>query len=145
MARRAFLSSETARNGQPSAVAADIVALMDALRIEKATLAGFDWGARTADNRRGAVAGRAKALVPSAGTLIGSQEAGKMPLPPKAELDWWYQFYFAHRARPRRLRQVPARFCETDLATRIAEMEFRRRHLRSQRCPRLRIPIMSRS
>jgi pimeloyl-ACP methyl ester carboxylesterase len=90
-----FLSSETMRNGQPSAVAVDIVALMDALKIEKATLAGFDWGARTADIIAALWPERCKALVSVSGYLIGSQESGKLPLPPKAELEWWYQFYFA--------------------------------------------------
>jgi pimeloyl-ACP methyl ester carboxylesterase len=90
-----FLSSETARNGQPSAIAVDIVALMDALKIEKAILAGYDWGARTADIIAALWPERCKALVSVSGYLIGSQEAGKMPLPPKAELQWWYQFYFA--------------------------------------------------
>ena len=90
-----FLSSETSRNGQPSAVAVDIMALMDALKIEKATLAGFDWGARTADIIAALWPERCKALVSVSGYLIGSQESGKLPLPPKAELEWWYQFYFA--------------------------------------------------
>jgi pimeloyl-ACP methyl ester carboxylesterase len=90
-----FLSSETSRNGQPSAVAVDIIALMDALKIEKATLAGFDWGARTADIIATLWPERCKALVSVSGYLIGSQESGKLPLPPKAELEWWYQFYFA--------------------------------------------------
>ena len=90
-----FLSSETVRNGQPSVVAVDTVALMDALKIEKATLAGFDWGARTADIIAALWPERCKALVSVSGYLIGSQESGKMPLPPKAELQWWYQFYFA--------------------------------------------------
>jgi pimeloyl-ACP methyl ester carboxylesterase len=90
-----FLSSETVRNGQPSAVAVDTVALMDALKIEKATLAGFDWGARTANIMAALWPERCKAMVSVSGYLIGSQEAGKMPLPPKAELEWWYQFYFA--------------------------------------------------
>src|SRR5277367_460315 len=90
-----FLSAETFRNGQPSAVAVDIIALMDALKIEKATIAGFDWGARTADIMAALWPERCKALVSVSGYLIGSQEAGKMPLPPKAELQWWYQFYFA--------------------------------------------------
>jgi pimeloyl-ACP methyl ester carboxylesterase len=90
-----FLSSETVRNGQPSAVAVDTVALMDALKIEKATLAGYDWGARTADIIAGLWPDRCKALVSVSGYLIGSQESGKMPLPPKAELQWWYQYYFA--------------------------------------------------
>jgi pimeloyl-ACP methyl ester carboxylesterase len=90
-----FLSSETARNGQPSAVGADVIALMDALRIEKAVLAGFDWGARTANIVAALWPERVKAMVSVSGYLIGSQEAGRMPLPPKAELEWWYQYYFA--------------------------------------------------
>ena len=90
-----FLSSETVRNGQPSAIAVDTIALMDALKIERATLAGFDWGARTADIIAALWPERCKALVAVSGYLIGSQEAGKMPLPPKAELQWWYQYYFA--------------------------------------------------
>jgi pimeloyl-ACP methyl ester carboxylesterase len=90
-----FLSSETVRNGQPSALAVDLMALMDALKIEKATLAGFDWGARTANIFAALWPERCKAMVSVSGYLIGSQEAGKMPLPPPAELQWWYQFYFA--------------------------------------------------
>jgi pimeloyl-ACP methyl ester carboxylesterase len=90
-----FLSSEAVRNGQPSAIAVDTIALMDALKIERATLAGFDWGARTADIIAALWPERCKALVSVSGYLIGSQEAGKMPLPPKAELQWWYQYYFA--------------------------------------------------
>ncbi|NTF83673.1 alpha/beta hydrolase [Agrobacterium rhizogenes] len=90
-----FLSSETARNGQQSAVAVDILALMDALKIPKAILGGFDWGARTANILAALWPERCKALVSVSGYLIGSQEANKMPLPPKAELQWWYQYYFA--------------------------------------------------
>jgi len=90
-----FLSSETFRNGQPSAVALDTVAFMDALRIERATLAGFDWGARTANIVAALWPERCKSMVSVSGYLIGSQEAGKMPLPPAAELQWWYQFYLA--------------------------------------------------
>lgn len=90
-----FLSSDTFRNGQPSAVALDTTALMDALKIEKATLAGFDWGARTADIIAALWPQRCEALVSVSGYLIGSQASGKAPLPPKAELEWWYQFYFA--------------------------------------------------
>jgi len=90
-----FLSEETMRNGQPSAIAVDIVAFMDALKIEKAILAGYDWGARTADIIAALWPERCKALVSVSGYLITSQEAGKMPLPPKAELQWWYQYYFA--------------------------------------------------
>jgi pimeloyl-ACP methyl ester carboxylesterase len=90
-----FLASETMRNGQPSALALDVIALMDALRIETATLAGFDWGARTADIVAALWPQRCKGLVSVSGYLIGSQAAGKIPLPPEAELQWWYQFYFA--------------------------------------------------
>jgi len=90
-----FLSNDTVRNGQPSAIAVDAIALMDALKIEKAILAGFDWGARTVNIVSALWPERCKATVSVSGYLIGSQEAGKMPLPPKAELEWWYQFYFA--------------------------------------------------
>jgi pimeloyl-ACP methyl ester carboxylesterase len=90
-----FLSDTTFRSGQPVAVASDIIALMDALKIEKATLAGFDWGARTANIMAVLWPERCRAQVSVSGYLIGSQAAGKMPLPPKAELQWWYQFYFA--------------------------------------------------
>jgi pimeloyl-ACP methyl ester carboxylesterase len=90
-----FLSSDTLRNGQQSAVAVDIIALMDALKIEKATIGGFDWGARTADIVAALWPERCKALVSVSGYLIGSQAAGHVPLPPPAELQWWYQYYFA--------------------------------------------------
>lgn len=90
-----FLSSETVRNGQQSVVALDIIALMDAFKIQKAIIGGFDWGARTADIIAALWPARCKALVSVSGYLIGSQTAGKAPLPPKAELQWWYQFYFA--------------------------------------------------
>jgi pimeloyl-ACP methyl ester carboxylesterase len=90
-----FLSSETPRNGQQSVVAVDAVALMDALKIEKAIIGAFDWGARTANIMAALWPERCKALVSVSGYLIGSQEAGKMPLPPSAELQWWYQYYFA--------------------------------------------------
>jgi pimeloyl-ACP methyl ester carboxylesterase len=90
-----FLSDATVRNGQPSAIASDIVALMDTLKIGRATLAGFDWGARTANIIAALWPERCKAMVSVSGYLIGSQDAGKRPLPPEAELQWWYQFYFA--------------------------------------------------
>jgi len=90
-----FLSSETVRNGQPSAIAVDAIALMDALKIDTAVLGGCDWGARTAGIMAVLWPERCKGLVSVSGYLIGSQEAGKVPLPPKAELQWWYQFYFA--------------------------------------------------
>ncbi len=90
-----FLSSDTFRNGQPAAIAVDTIAVMDALKIQQAVIAGFDWGARTANIIAALWPERCKAMVSVSGYLIGSQEAGKMPLPPKAELQWWYQFYFA--------------------------------------------------
>jgi pimeloyl-ACP methyl ester carboxylesterase len=90
-----FLSADTIRNGQPSALAVDLIAFMDALKIDKAVLAGFDWGARTADIAAALWPERVKALVSVSGYLIGSQKAGQIPLPPAAELQWWYQFYFA--------------------------------------------------
>jgi len=90
-----FLASETFRNGQPSSVAVDIVAFMDALKIDKATIAGCDWGARTANIIAALWPERCKSMVSVSGYLIGSQEAGKMPLPPPAEFQWWYQYYFA--------------------------------------------------
>jgi pimeloyl-ACP methyl ester carboxylesterase len=90
-----FLSDEAVRNGQQSAIAVDTVALMDALNIDKAVLAGCDWGARTANIVAALWPERCKGLVSVSGYLIGSREANRMPLPPKAELEWWYQFYFA--------------------------------------------------
>jgi pimeloyl-ACP methyl ester carboxylesterase len=90
-----FLSNITVRNGQQSVVAADIVALMDALNIQQATIGGFDWGARTANVIAALGPERCKALISVSGYLIGSQEAGKAPLPPNAEQQWWYQYYFA--------------------------------------------------
>ena len=90
-----FLSSETLRNGEPGALASDIIALMDALDIKKAVLAGFDWGARTCDIIAALWPERCRALVSVSGYLISSQASGSAPLPPSAELQWWYQFYFA--------------------------------------------------
>ena len=91
----AFLSSDTFRNAQPSAVALDTIALMDALKIRKAAIAGFDWGARSACIIAALWPERCKALVSVSGYLIGSQASGRNPLPPAAEYQWWYQFYFA--------------------------------------------------
>src|SRR5579862_467492 len=90
-----FLSAETFRNGQQSVVAVDIIALMNSLKIQKAVIAGFDWGARTADIIAALWPERCKAIVSVSGYLIGSSAANKTPLPPQAELPWWYQFYFA--------------------------------------------------
>jgi pimeloyl-ACP methyl ester carboxylesterase len=90
-----FLSADTMRNGQQAAVAVDIIALMDALKIDKAVIAGYDWGARTADIIAALWPERCKALVSVSGYLIGSPDANRAPLPPKVEFAWWYQFYFA--------------------------------------------------
>ena len=90
-----FLSDKTMRNGQQSVLAVDLIALMDALKIQTAIIGGFDWGARTADIIAASWPERCKGLVSVSGYLIGSQVAGKSPLPPPAELQWWYQYYFA--------------------------------------------------
>lgn len=90
-----FISNETPRNGQQAVLAVDIIALMDTLKIQKATVGGCDWGARTACILAALWPERVKALVSVSGYLIGSRESGKVPLPPKAELQWWYQYYFA--------------------------------------------------
>jgi len=89
-----FLASDTMRSGQPSAVAADIIALMDALKIEKAILAGFDWGSRTGDIIAALWPQRCRALVSTTGYLITNLAANKQPLPAKVEWAWWYQYYF---------------------------------------------------
>jgi pimeloyl-ACP methyl ester carboxylesterase len=90
-----FLSEETVRNGQQAALALDAIELMEALGIESAIVAGFDWGARSADIVAALWPERCTALVSVSGYLIGSQAAGASPLPPSAELSWWYQYYFA--------------------------------------------------
>ncbi|SAK68531.1 hydrolase [Caballeronia catudaia] len=90
-----ILSSDTPRNGQQAAIAHDIIEFMDALKIDKAILGGFDWGARTVNIIAALWPERCKAMVSVSGYLIGNQKAGETPLPPKAELQWWYQFYFA--------------------------------------------------
>ena len=90
-----FLSSTTRRNGQPSALSSDAVALLDALKFERAIFGGCDWGARTANIVAALWPERCKAMVSVSGYLIGNQKLGMVPLPPKAELQWWYQYYFA--------------------------------------------------
>jgi pimeloyl-ACP methyl ester carboxylesterase len=90
-----FRAAETVRNGEPAAIAVDTIAFMDALNIQKATLAGFDWGARTANIVGALWPERCRAMVSVSGYLIGNQAAGRVPLPPEAELQWWYQYYFA--------------------------------------------------
>jgi pimeloyl-ACP methyl ester carboxylesterase len=90
-----FLSEATVRNGEQAALAVDAIALLDALGIETAIVAGFDWGARSADIVAAVWPERVTGLVSVSGYLIGNQEAGKLPLAPQAELQWWYQYYFA--------------------------------------------------
>lgn len=90
-----FRSPSTPRNAQQAALGTDGIALMDALGIKKAVVAGFDWGARTADIMAALWPERCRALVSVSGYLIGSQAGNAKPLPPAAELQWWYQFYFA--------------------------------------------------
>jgi pimeloyl-ACP methyl ester carboxylesterase len=90
-----FLASETLRNGQQAVVAIDIIALMEALKIQTAILGGFDWGARTANIIAALWPERCKAMVSVSGYLIGSPASNKLPLPPTAEFEWWYQYYFA--------------------------------------------------
>jgi pimeloyl-ACP methyl ester carboxylesterase len=90
-----FLADDTMRNGQQSVLAVDTIALMDALHIDSAIVAGFDWGARTANVIAALWPDRCNAMVSVSGYLIGSPEANKDPLPPRAEHAWWYQFYFA--------------------------------------------------
>lgn len=90
-----FLSDDAVRNGEPAAMGLDLIALMDALHIDSAKLAGFDWGARTADVVAALWPERCQGLVSVSGYLIAGQESGRAPLPPKAELAWWYQYYFA--------------------------------------------------
>jgi pimeloyl-ACP methyl ester carboxylesterase len=90
-----FLSDDSVRNGQQAALGVDAIALMDALGIDRAVIGGFDWGARTANVVAALWPERCKATVPISGYLIGNQEANRNPLPPTAELSWWYQFYFA--------------------------------------------------
>ncbi len=90
-----FLATDKVRNGQPSALAHDVIDLMDALKIESSIIAGFDWGARSANIVAALWPQRCKGLVAVSGYLIGNQQAGRNPLPPEAEYQWWYQFYFA--------------------------------------------------
>ncbi len=121
----------TPRNGQQAAIAADIVALMDALGIEMAVIAGCDWGARTANIVAALWPERCKHWFGER-HLIGSRETNKKPLPPKAELAWWYQFYFATE-RGRAATNSTGRTSRSSSGSRIAEMGFRRRHLQSKR------------
>ena len=117
-----FLSNETVRNGQQSALAVDVIALMDALGIQQAVLAGFDWGARTADIVAALWPERCKALVSVSGYLIGSQEANKAPLPPQGGARLVVSVLLRHQPRPGRLRELPQGVRQADLADRLAEM-----------------------
>jgi pimeloyl-ACP methyl ester carboxylesterase len=90
-----FVASDAIRNGQQSVFAVDVIAMMDAFKIDRAVVAGFDWGARTANIVAALWPERCKAMVSVSGYLIGSRETNKAPLPPKQELAWWYQYYFA--------------------------------------------------
>ena len=128
-----FLSDETPRNGQQSALAVDVIALMDALKIEKAMLGGFDWGARTANIVAALWPERCKAMVSVSGYLIGSQAGRQDAAAAEGRAAMVVPVLFRHGARPRRLRQVPRDFAKLIWQTRFAEMEIRRRHVRSQR------------
>ncbi len=129
-----FLSNETPRNGQQAALAADMIALMDALGVEKAILGGYDWGARTVNIMAALWPERCKAMVSVSGYLIGSQEINKKPLAPKAEPLLVVPVLFRHRARPARLCRQHARVCKADLADGLANVEVRRRDVRSFGC-----------
>ena len=102
-----FLSSETFRNGQQAALALDVISLMDALAIDKAVVAGFDWGARTANIMAVLWPERCKGIVAVSGYLIANREANRQPLSPQAEYAWWYQVLLRHRARGARLQRTP--------------------------------------
>jgi pimeloyl-ACP methyl ester carboxylesterase len=105
-----FRSAETARNGEQAALVADVIALMDSLRIDRAILGGFDWGARTADIVAAIWPERVRGLVSVSGYLIGSVEANRKPLSPRAEQAWWYQFYFATERGERGYRENTREF-----------------------------------
>ena len=128
-----FRSSDTPRNGQQSVVAVDIIALMDALAIESAIVGGFDWGARTANVIAALWPDRCKAMVSVSGYLIGSQEVNKTPLPPTAELAWWYQFYFATERGRAGYDKYRREFAKLIWQYRIAGVELRRCDLRPHR------------
>ena len=132
-----FLSSATPRNGQQSVLAADVIALMDALKIEQAIIGGCDWGARTANIVAALWPERVKAMVSVSGYLIGNRDLNKKPLPPRRELEMVVPVLLRHRARSRWLRGIPAGLCQADLAAGVTAMEVRRSHLCAQRgCPR---------
>ena len=117
------------------------IALMDALEIEKAVVAGFDWGARTADIVAALWPERCTGLVSVSGYLIGSQQAGKLPLPPEAELQWWYQYYFATERGRAGYDRYRREFAKLIWRTASPQVGLRRRHVRAQR----RLPSTTRS
>lgn len=119
-----FLSPKTMRNGEQAALATDVIALMDALKISSAIIGGFDWGARTADIVAALWPERCKALVSVSGYLIGSQQANSAPLPPKAELAWWYQFYFATERGRKGYRENTHEFAKLIWQTASPEWQF---------------------
>ncbi|RYY37842.1 MAG: alpha/beta hydrolase [Sphingobacteriaceae bacterium] len=119
-----FLWDKTVRNGQQAALAVDVIALMDALKIDKAVIGGFDWGARTADIVAALWPERVKALVSVSGYLIGSQQANKAALSPKAEQAWWYQFYFATKRGQQGYEANRAEFAKLIWQTASPEWKF---------------------
>jgi pimeloyl-ACP methyl ester carboxylesterase len=120
-----FLSSDTFRNGQQAVVALDIIAFMDALKIEKAVIGAFDWGARTANIIAALCPERCKAMVSVSGYLIGSPEANKQPLPAASRVRMVVPVLFRDRTRAHRVRQKPARVQQAHLAARFAEVGLR--------------------
>ena len=128
-----FLSADTMRNGQPAALATDAMDLMDALKIERPVLAGFDWGARTADIVAALWPKRVRGLVAVSGYLIGSQAAGKQPLPPAIRVPVVVPILLRNRARAARLREEQQGLRQADLATGIAKVDVRRRDVRTIR------------
>jgi pimeloyl-ACP methyl ester carboxylesterase len=128
-----FLSEETFRNGQQSALAVDVVALMDALDIERPIIAGFDWGARSACVVAALWPERCRAIVSVSGYLIGSQKAGRLPLPPAAELQWWYQYYFATERGRAGYGRYRNDFAKLIWQIALAKLGLRRGHVRPHR------------
>ena len=120
-----FLSDETFRNGQQSVFALDIINLMDALNIKRAIIAGFDWGARTANIIAALWPERCKAMVSVSGYLIGNQEAEQDSAAAKAELQWWYQYYFATERGRAGYEKYRNDFAKLIWKTRFTQMEFR--------------------
>jgi pimeloyl-ACP methyl ester carboxylesterase len=131
-----FLSDDTVRNGQQAALAADAVALLDALEIPEAIVGGFDWGARTAAIVAALWPERCTGLVSVSGYLIGSREANRKPLPPPAELAWWYQFYFATERGRLGYELYRAEFARLIWRTASPRWAFRRSHSRATRTAR---------